>query len=521
MKMFAKLTAILLLSMSLGLLAACGDVGNGDDGGGGGGGGGGTKPKAPSGLTAATASASQINLAWTDNADNEDGFKIERSSNKMKAYVQVATVGEDVSSYQNTGLAADTTYSYRIRAYNKKGNSGYSNEASATTQPTPTLPPTPPSGLTATAVSTTEIDLVWVDNSNNEESFKIERKTGAGGVYAEIDTVAAGVTTYQNTGLAHSTQFFYQVRAWNSAGNSAYSNEDDATTFVPSACSDGIDNDGDTLTDYPADYGCYSGNDNSEAFQSVDNYPAEINSASSDGGNYITQDGLIFYFQSDRPGGSGGWDIWYATRASTANPFNTPVRMTSLSTSANEGDPWLSDDGLRVYFDRTGYLYTASRTTLIDSFGAATAITELNSGGEASASSLSPDELTIFFSSNRAGGSGTFDVWSATRGSVGSSFSAPASVPGINTANHEVGPCISRDMLQLFFGSNRAPSVDYDIWFSSRPNTSSAWSTPVRVVELSTANAESPSVGCTNYEPLFFYVRGKGGSSWGINYAER
>ena len=91
-------------------------------------------PAAPSNLTATTVSASQINLSWTDNSANEDGFKIERCARaSCTNFAQIATVSANVKTFSNTGLTKFTSYSYRVRAYNASGDSGYSNIASART----------------------------------------------------------------------------------------------------------------------------------------------------------------------------------------------------------------------------------------------------------------------------------------------------------------------------------------------------------------------------------------------------
>jgi thermitase len=96
-------------------------------------------PAAPGGLTAAAAASSQVNLAWSDNSSNEDGFAIERCQGSgCSNFAPIATVTPGVTSFVNNGLAANTTYSYRIRAYNTAGNSGYSNSATATTPSAPT-----------------------------------------------------------------------------------------------------------------------------------------------------------------------------------------------------------------------------------------------------------------------------------------------------------------------------------------------------------------------------------------------
>jgi hypothetical protein len=94
----------------------------------------GTVPIAPTGLSASAASSSQINLTWSDNSDNEGGFEIERSSDGV-TFNPIATTAANVTDYSDTGLAADTTYHYRVLAFNANGDSGYSNIFSATTNP--------------------------------------------------------------------------------------------------------------------------------------------------------------------------------------------------------------------------------------------------------------------------------------------------------------------------------------------------------------------------------------------------
>jgi C1A family cysteine protease/predicted secreted protein len=188
-------------------------------------------PAAPTNLAATAVSYSQINLSWTDNASNETGFKIESCDGlDCSDFAQIATVGANVTSYANTGLTASTSYSYRVRAYNTAGDSDYSNTATAVTQAAPALPAAP-SGLTATAISRSQINLTWIDNATNETGFKIERCKGSTcSNFGQIATVGANVTTYSSTGLSQSSTYRYRVRAYNAAGNSAYSNIAAATT---------------------------------------------------------------------------------------------------------------------------------------------------------------------------------------------------------------------------------------------------------------------------------------------------
>ena len=98
--------------------------------------------------------------------------------------------------------------------------------------------PVEPSGLDATAVSSSRIDLNWLDNSGNESGFAIERCDGSAcSNFAQIGTVGANVTTFANTGLPAATTFTYRVRAQSAGGNSPYSNTDSATTLASTGLS--------------------------------------------------------------------------------------------------------------------------------------------------------------------------------------------------------------------------------------------------------------------------------------------
>jgi hypothetical protein len=184
-------------------------------------------PAAPSALSAAPLSSTSVQLSWTDNADNETGFEIERATSGS-SWTRIAALGADARAYTD-GTAGPATYYYRVRAVNSAGPSAYSSAASATT---PSALPAAPAALNAIPLNSASVQLSWTDNADNETGFEIERRAD-GTLWAWIATVGSDNSAYTDEGVDPGVAYYYQVRAVNSAGPSAYSNTASATT--PSA----------------------------------------------------------------------------------------------------------------------------------------------------------------------------------------------------------------------------------------------------------------------------------------------
>ncbi len=193
----------------------------------------------PTSLTATALSSSQIRLNWADTNNNETGYFVERSLSSGSGFAQIASLAANVATFTNTGLAAGTTYYYRVRSSGTQGKnvtySSYSNVVSARTTsvaPTPTPPPSgvpaAPSNAASASPSSTQITISWTDNSSNETGFKVERAMASGGPWTYIGSTA--LTGYGDNGRAAGTTYFYRVQAYNASGNSAYSNTTSATT---------------------------------------------------------------------------------------------------------------------------------------------------------------------------------------------------------------------------------------------------------------------------------------------------
>ena len=181
-------------------------------------------PSTPTNLTASAPAYNRINLAWNASTDNVGvaGYWIVRGGTTIAS--------SPTNNYVDNTVNPSTTYNYQVIAYDAAGNnSGPSNTATVTTPVKPdTQVPTAPSNLTATVVSSTQINLAWTASTDD---------TGVIGydVYRNSSKVASITTTsYGDTGLTPSTTYSYFVKAKDAAGNvSAASNTASATTQAP------------------------------------------------------------------------------------------------------------------------------------------------------------------------------------------------------------------------------------------------------------------------------------------------
>jgi Tol biopolymer transport system component len=219
------------------------------------------------------------------------------------------------------------------------------------------------------------------------------------------------------------------------------------------------------------------------AWETPVNLGPAINSADVESGPDLSLDGHLLFFQSSRPGGEGSNDIYVSHRADVNDDFGwgDPVNVGSgVNTAAGEFGPWFSEngaDGPVLYFARGPnntftQLYSAPVTRDGSSRGPATPVAELNDPNVTQGRpTVRVNGREIVFYSNRPGGLGGSDLWTATRQSVNDSWSPPVNLGApLNSSAGELLPALSRDGRTLLFTTNNRPGGlgGMDIWMSTR-----------------------------------------------------
>ena len=176
------------------------------------------RPDEPKNLTAELVSSSEVELNWEDLANNESGFRVDRSADGGNSFTRIATVSKNVTRYLDEDLSGSAQYCYRVYAYNGDGNSGYSNAECVFT------PPAAPVLSSAFSPDENSISLFWQDNSPDESGFYLERSSGSDANFEPFMDFPENVTSYTDTSLSASTTYCYRLQAFNEAGESVYSN---------------------------------------------------------------------------------------------------------------------------------------------------------------------------------------------------------------------------------------------------------------------------------------------------------
>jgi Tol biopolymer transport system component len=232
----------------------------------------------------------------------------------------------------------------------------------------------------------------------------------------------------------------------------------------------------------------------------------ELDTTDSDENARLSPDELTVYFSSNRPGGAGNYDIYTATRATVDEPFSNVHPVMGVDTTGIERSPVISGDGLALYAiidaPQNYNIGRATRPTTSANFSALTAVTTINSAMNDTLGSIVPDESVVYFTSDRGGNTG---LYSAVR-MPGGDYSLPKLVPGtlINTADSDGDPVISPDQLTLFFSSNRIGGLGgADVWMAQRANVATGFDAPINLVSLNSGQVDVVSWvsadGCVVY----------------------
>ena len=244
---------------------------------------------------------------------------------------------------------------------------------------------------------------------------------------------------------------------------------------------------------------------------------AEFNTLSSEQLTDLSANGLTAILQSN--GDDVRIRIYSSTRATVSDPWSVPsnVDFAATNSSTNVGHAILSADGLELFYQHNPNLRTTTRASNAVPFPAGAVVPELSIGGLGGyerPGKLSADGLRMYLEVFMSGGS--VDLYVATRSSVLDPWGTP--VPGPFAANIndpfavDLEPCVTPDELQLFYASNRAGSVggSVDVWWASRASISDPFSAPVNLASMNTTSQErSPEL----FGSTLFFTSDRNGTS--------
>jgi hypothetical protein len=184
--------------------------------------------------------------AWKSGSNSSESFDLEWSTNNGGSFtwlMNIASTNNGTIQFAPIPGAPGGSIILRVKdTHQQAGDRNkstfhldhlYIQVGNGTGEPPPSDPPAAPSGMTATAASSSAIDLSWTDGSNDELGFSVERSPDGTTNWVEIAALPGGAQSHGDTGLEAATQYFYRVSAYNGNGSSGYSSAEATTDAAP------------------------------------------------------------------------------------------------------------------------------------------------------------------------------------------------------------------------------------------------------------------------------------------------
>jgi hypothetical protein len=198
-----------------------------------------------------------------------------------------------------------------------------------------------------------------------------------------------------------------------------------------------------------------------------------VNTASSETTPKLSADGLTLYFSSDRAGGSGGNDVYRATRWAVTEAFTTPMRVVELCSDSSDAAAFEVDGGTVLYMSSTRFggvggldIYRSFRGSPVLPWSAPALLLEIDTAGVEADPWVDAADTIMYFDSDRAGGTGGRDIWLGARSTFSGPFGSFAALSELNSTYDDMDPWLSPDQRAIFFSTTRLG--DEDIFYSVR-----------------------------------------------------
>lgn len=164
-------------------------------------------------LYANGAGTDRVSLSWTDSSNNEAGYVLERSEDGGHSYYILAWLPANSSSYVDRDVSAGQQLSYRLKTYTIASGSYSSATALVVGEASRVVELVAPANLKAQNVNQSSNRLSWVDRSEGESGYQVERSTSSGSGFSVVARLGANVQSYSDSGLKASTTYYYRVSA--------------------------------------------------------------------------------------------------------------------------------------------------------------------------------------------------------------------------------------------------------------------------------------------------------------------